>query len=124
MAHSRFRAERCAAHGIAVGLCTVATCKGAIEAKKVGRQLVEKLKPLRCHHCRRERGDAARRGEFYGATATRRGVQRPWCDECWGGRLARDKAAAVQKSQAELNRAAQRRGSQLRNRQVESTTYE
>lgn len=90
MAQSRFRVERCVAHNIAVGLCTVGTCKGSVEAKKLDRQLVGKLTPPRCSRCKRERADAIQRGPFRGATDHRPGYQERFCDDCWGRREARE----------------------------------
>ena len=101
-AASRFRVERCEAHGIAVGLCTVGTCKGASEARKKGRQLVAKLKPMRCVNCHQSRGDAVPRGKFHGVTPTHPGYQSHICDDCWGNREAREEEAARLAAHAQL----------------------
>ncbi len=106
---SRFRVERCAAHGIAVGLCESPGCKGSDKARGTGRQLVGKLKPPRCHFCKRERGDAIKRGEFYGAKGSHGGYQSSWCDDCWARKEAREKeAAAAPPRVSHRNRAAEK----------------
>lgn len=106
---SRFRIERCAAHGIAVGLCEVASCKGAERAKKVDRQLIEKIEPPRCSRCKQTRGDATHRGPFHGAKGNHPGYQERYCDSCWELKLAREQAAAVPKALVELDRLAKKR---------------
>ncbi len=106
---SRFRVERCAAHGIAIGMCTIGTCRDATKAKGVGRQLAGVIKPPRCSSCKQERGDAIKRGEFFGAKGSHPGWQRSWCDACWENKLARDKAAAAPKTQVDIELAARKR---------------
>ncbi len=94
MTTSRFRIERCAAHGIAVGLCENSLCKGSAAAKSTSRQLIERIEPPRCRRCKQVRGDAVPRGPFHGAKGNHPGYQERFCDGCWEAKEKRDREAA------------------------------
>jgi hypothetical protein len=121
---SRYRVERCAAHGIAVGLCESPQCKGSTEARGVGRQLVSKLKPPRCHSCEVERGDAIKRGKFYGAKGDHPGYQSYWCDDCWENKLKRDLAASTTPARASFRDRKAEQASRARRQDSDSVSYD
>lgn len=98
MIQSRYRIQRCERHGIAIGLCEATGCVGSAQARAVDRHLVPKIQPLRCQNCKQERGDAIKRGPFFGSTSTHPGYQQAWCEECWTEREARETAAATRRT--------------------------
>lgn len=91
---TRFRTERCD-HGLAVGLCAVATCKGSQVPRAAGRQLL--VKHAKCKRCSVQAGNVTKRGPFYGTRPDHPGWQEYWCDRCWELRLARDAAAELRR---------------------------
>jgi|SRR6478735_3818170 len=81
MAANRYRVERCAAHGIAIGMCESPGCKGAeaVRAKTVGPTII---RPLKCSGCKQTKGDVVARGEPRASS----GYAGNYCESCWEDR--------------------------------------
>ncbi len=119
---TRFRTERCTAHGIAIGLCESALCKAPASTPVAG-LLVRKLKKLKCNTCKRSGADVQRLGEFHRGTSAHPGYQTAWCPGCWENHLARKKAAELRAAQGHVPRprSADRMARILRQQQESET---
>lgn len=91
MPASRFRTQRCARHGLAMGLCEDRTCPGWNSAR-VDKAAVPRVESPRCQGCGQRRGDAIPR-DLPTLSKDQRG--RRFCEGCLVIRQVRAEAREV-----------------------------